>query len=81
MLNQVQGEIPICGTIDQKTLNKHDICSQCYIDDTNWIFEILRVIYERDEHPISVKTNNTIEKSHIKKKHLRLAKRKVWTNT
>ena len=25
-LNQVEGEIPGCGTVDPKTLNKHDLC-------------------------------------------------------
>ena len=42
-LNQVKGEIPICGPIDPKTLNNHDFCYSCSKHVTDLLFVKLMI--------------------------------------
>ena len=66
-LNQVEGKNPRCGTIDPKTLNKHDFCYHNSIDSTVCLFFSLRIRDKRDETYFHVKTGTTLETSYMKK--------------
>ena len=59
-LNQVSGKILRCGRIDPKTLNKHDLFYQCYIDPPILLFGNLRMKGKRGKTTPPVKTSTII---------------------
>ena len=48
-LNQIIGDIPRSGVIDEEKINPHDLCYQCSKDGPDFLFGKSRIRDSRDE--------------------------------
>ena len=64
-LNQINGDIPIIGVIDQETINPRDLCHQCYKYGSDFLFGKLGMRGSIDEPYFPEKGNYYQAKSKI----------------